>query len=27
MSIDLSNIMSLEEIYRTTSPAGAPAEI
>jgi fructoselysine 6-kinase len=27
MSVDPSNIMSLEEIYRTTSPAGAPAEI
>jgi len=27
MSVDLSNIMSLEEIYRTTSPARAPEEI
>jgi fructoselysine 6-kinase len=27
MSVDLSNMMSLEEIYRTTSPARAPAEI
>ena len=26
MAIDLSNMMSLEEIYRTTRPAAVPAE-